>query len=103
MSTPELKMSGGPIDADGTAELSILRKRILAEPDVAALLALDRLESGDFLYLIATPYLYPSHAIGVTDAANENPVILFTCGAEWTAREEWKQALETQGNLQARP
>jgi hypothetical protein len=95
------KMTPGPLACDGTAALSRLRQLIIAEPDVAVLLALELMADGSYLYLIATPYLYPSHVIGVTDAENANPEILFTCGAEWTAREEWKQALETHAETHA--
>lgn len=87
------KMTGGPLDPAAAAELSALRKLIAAERDVVNVHAVEPLGNGRFLYLVGTPYVYPSFAIGTTNADNSVVRILKTFGASWSAQEAWDEYL----------
>lgn len=91
-STPH-KMSGGALDPELAAEISSLRRLISCEADVVNVHAIEPLPNGRFLYLIGTPFVYPSFAIGTTNADNSDPRVLKTFGASWSAQEAWDEYL----------
>lgn len=82
-------LSGG--ETEDSAEYAALRSKILAEPDVYEVLALSFVPPEQrWLYLIKTPFAtFPKYVIGYTDSDLAEPEILFSCGAEWSARAEW--------------
>lgn len=84
-------MSGGRVSAKTESEYHSIRRLIKAESDVHDVLELSRQKDGSWLYLIQTPlaWVFPKYVIGKTDLANESPVVLVRCSAEWSVRAEW--------------
>lgn len=81
------RTSGG--EEGGAEVFRNLRALINREQDVLEVLALSWIpQEGQWLYLIKTPFAtWPKFVVGLTDAANESPQIIFRCGYEVNARE----------------
>ena len=84
--TPTDRLSGGETE-DRAAYLK-LRALLQQETDVHAVLALSWVpQEGRWLYLIKTPFAtWPKFVVGYTDQENNDPEIIFRCGAEVPAR-----------------
>lgn len=81
-------------------ELLPLEALLLDEQDVKAVRALQPLPDGRALYLIETPFMtFPKFAVGSTNAANDDVRILATCGALWSAEEQYEEFLKRGGDL----
>jgi len=91
--TPDYKLSGGPVPAAHAEEYQALRALIKKHSDVYDVLGLYRREDGMWVYFIQTPldWVSPKYVIGTTDAQNENFRANVRCDAEWTARAEWSR------------
>jgi len=83
-----------------------LRERIENQADVQRVLGLELLpaaedEKGErWAYLIETPFMtFPKFAWGTTNALNNDVRILGTCGAEWSAIEQFTALLAQGGEL----
>ena len=85
-----LRMTSGETEA--APDMRALTALLLRELDVREVVALSYLPNeARWLYLIATPmaWAWPKFVIGTTDGLNTSPEIIFECGAEWAARDEW--------------
>jgi len=104
---PELPMPGLPTSAAEDFRLSggsnpltetflDLRHRIAGQPDVFRVMDLKPHPTtpGQFLYLIQTRFQFPKYVIGQTDALNQSPKVLITCGMEWSACDYWTNGIE---------
>ena len=90
----DFRLSGGSDPL--TEALLDLRHRIAGQPDVLRVMDIKPHPTtpGLFLYLIQTPFQFPAYVIGVTDAMNEAPRPLITCGMEWSACDYWTNGVE---------
>lgn len=89
-------LSGGELPAERRAEFLRVRALIQKEDDVHEVLALAKYAGEPrWLYLIQTPFAtFPKFVIGSTDADNLHPELLFRCGTEWAAQDEWNRVCE---------
>lgn len=83
------RMSGG--EDDNAEKIRQMRALIQLEPDVYDVLALSWVaQEQRWLYLIKTPFAtWPKFVVGWTNDDNSETEILFRCGHESFAREEF--------------
>jgi hypothetical protein len=75
-----------------------LRALIEACDDVKALVRLEELQRGVWLYLIETPFTtFPRYVVGRTDVGNEEPVVMLKCGRLDSAEAEYAKWREIYG------
>jgi hypothetical protein len=83
------RMSGG--EDENADAIRKVRALIMIEPDVYDVMALSWVACKQrWLYLIKTPFAtWPKFVVGYTDDGNTDPEILFRCGREANAWEEF--------------
>lgn len=90
---PAARMSGGEVESPLKEIHARLRRLITDEADVHRLICLEPLDSV-WIYLIETPFAdFPRYVIGFTDDNNTEPTVVFQCGAEWSAQDEWNRII----------
>ena len=98
MNETKLLVSGGEIPAEQRAAYIALRDKIQREPDVLRVFELSLRTDGSWMYFIQTPFVtFPKFVIGLTDADNESPEVVFRSGAKWSASAAWDRLRHGKG------